>query len=75
MPEAYCQKFWSHVKAASQTFVEFAREKKALFDKWCLSSGISSLDQLQELILLEELKACVPENVVVYLNEQKVNVI
>ncbi len=74
MPEAYCQKFRSHVKAASQPFVEFAREKKALFDKWCLSSGIYTL-QLQELILLEDFKAFVPENIVVYLNKQNVLVI
>lgn len=71
VPEAYRQKFRSHVKAASQTHVEFAREKKALFE-WCLFSGISTLVQLQELILLEDFKACVAENVVVYLNEQKV---
>ncbi len=75
VPEAYRQKFRSHVKAASQTFVEFSSEKKALFDKWCFSSGISTLDQLRELILLEDFKACVPENVVVYLNEQKIHVL
>lgn len=72
VPEAYRQKFRSHVKSARQTFVEFAREKKTLFDKWCLSSGITTFEQLQELILLEDFKMCAPENVVVYLNEQKV---
>lgn len=50
------------------------REKKALFDKWCLSNGISSLEQLQELILLEDFEACVQENVI-YLNKQKVHVL
>lgn len=75
VPEAYRQKFRSHVKSARQTYVEFAREKKTLFDKWCLSSGITTFEQLQELILLEDFKTCAPENVVVYLNEQKVQVL
>ncbi len=72
VPEAYRQKFRSHAKTARQTYVEFAREKKALFEKWCFSSKISTFVQLQELILLEDFKACVPESVVVHLNEQKV---
>lgn len=62
MPEAYWKKFRSHVKAASKKYVEFAREKKALFDKWCLSSGISTLEQLQVLSLLKKtLKALYPK--------------
>ncbi len=38
VPEAYRQRFRSHKKLFSQTFVEFAREKHILFDKWCTSS-------------------------------------
>lgn len=72
MPEAYRQKFRSHLKTAKQTYVEFAREKKTLFEKWCLSSGIMTLDQLQELLLLEDFKSSIPENIVVHLIEQKV---
>lgn len=70
VPEAYRQKF-----VDKQTFVEFARDKKTLFEKWCLSSKITTLDQLQELFLLEDFKSCIPENVVVHLNEQKVAVL
>ncbi len=40
--------------------------------KWCFSIKITTLEQLQELILLEDLKNCVPENLVVNLNEQKI---
>lgn len=72
VPEAYRQKFRRHEKTARQSYVEFAREKKVLFDKWCASSKITTLEQLQELILLEDFKNCVPENLVVHLNEQKV---
>ncbi|CAI5657199.1 unnamed protein product [Oreochromis niloticus] len=35
VPEAYRQKFRGLRKTATQTYVEFAREKKTLFDKWC----------------------------------------
>ncbi len=72
VPEAYRQRFRSHTKAAKQTYVEFAREKRTLFEKWCLSNRVATFDQLQELVLLEEFKNCVPESVVVHLNEQKV---
>ena len=35
VPEAYRQQFRNFKKVSMQTFVEFAREKRALFDKWC----------------------------------------
>ncbi len=73
VPEAYRQKFRAWLKQAKQTNVEFAREKKNLFEKWCLASKVTTYEELQELILLEDFKTCVPENVVVYLNEQKVS--
>lgn len=72
VPEVYRQKFHSHAKTAKQTYVEFAREKRT-FEKWCLSNRITTFEQLQELILLEEFKSSVPENVAIHLNERKVN--
>ncbi|KAL0152923.1 hypothetical protein M9458_051752 [Cirrhinus mrigala] len=65
--------FRGSVKTAKQTFVEFARGKRTLFGKWCLASKVASFEQLQDLILLEEFKNCIPENIVVHLNEQKIN--
>uniref|UniRef100_A0A3P9JAN5 Gypsy retrotransposon integrase-like protein 1 n=1 Tax=Oryzias latipes TaxID=8090 RepID=A0A3P9JAN5_ORYLA len=72
VPEAYRQNFRNVVKTANQTFVEFAREKSILFDKWCSACEVKSLEDLRELILLEEFKKCLPERMVIYLNEQKV---
>lgn len=69
VPEAYRQKFRGHMKTVKQTFVEFVREKRVLFEKWCLSSRVTSLEEIQELILLEEFKNCVPANIVVYLKK------
>lgn len=72
VPEAYRQKFRNNDKTANQTYVEFAREKSVLFDKWCQSCNIKTVEEMREIILLEEFKKCLPERIVVYLNEQKV---
>ncbi len=71
--EAYRQKFRRHVQIPNQTFVEFAHEKTTLFEKWCNASKVTTFDQLKELILVEELKNCISEKIVVYLNEPKVS--
>lgn len=73
VPEAYRQKFQNHKKYSSHTFVEFAREKSILFDKWCSASKAEDFNSLRELILLEEFKGYLSEQVAVYLNEQKVS--
>jgi len=71
VPEAYRQRFHSLKEAPSQTFVEFAKEKVMLFDRWCVASKATDFSSLRELILLEEFRNCVPEQIMVYLNEQK----
>ena len=40
VPEAYCQKFRNCKKQESQMYVEFAREKEALFDRWCTTKQV-----------------------------------
>lgn len=73
VPEAYRQRFRSHKKLSGQTFVEFAREKGVLFDKWCTSSDVKGdFESLRQLMLLEDFKNALPDKVVVFLNEQKV---
>lgn len=73
VPEAFRQKFRNHVNTPGQTFVEFARDKANLFDKWCATSKVVTFEQLKELILLEEFKNCLPEKIMVYFNKQKVS--
>ncbi len=58
------------MKIPSQTFVEFAREKTTLFEKWCAASKITKFEQLKELILVEEFNNCISEKIAVYLHEQ-----
>lgn len=72
VPEAYRQRFRNHKRSNGKTFVEFAREKGVLFDKWCTSNNVNSdYESLRQLILLEDFKGTLPEKMVVYLNEQK----
>ncbi|KAI3357900.1 hypothetical protein L3Q82_016288, partial [Scortum barcoo] len=73
VPEAYRQKFRTHKKSSGQTYVEFARDKGVLFDKWCMASEVkNSFESLRQLILLEDFKSTLPEKIVMFLNEQKV---
>ena len=37
IPEAYYQKFQETKCPEGQTYMEFARQKEALFNKWCAS--------------------------------------
>lgn len=74
VPEDYRQKFRKHVKNNIQSFVEFAREKTTLFEKWCAASKNTTFEQLKkEQILVEEFKNWFSEKIVVYLNKQKVS--
>lgn len=72
VPEAYRQRFRNHKKALNQTFVEFARDKESLFDRWCSASKVTDFAGIRELILLEDFKNTLPERQVVHLCEQKV---
>ena len=54
VPEAYRQKFQQRKSAGQTAFLEFAREKAILFDKWCFASKANDYDSLRELILLED---------------------
>ncbi|XP_077954043.1 uncharacterized protein LOC144391290 [Gasterosteus aculeatus] len=72
VPEAYRQRFRNHRKSSNKTFVEFARDKESLFDRWCAASKASTYATLRELTLLEDFKSHLPDDIVVHLNEQKV---
>uniref|UniRef100_A0A8C5E215 SCAN box domain-containing protein n=1 Tax=Gouania willdenowi TaxID=441366 RepID=A0A8C5E215_GOUWI len=72
VPEAYRQKFRRLKKQYNQSYVDFVREKEVLFDRWCSSQNVTDFDQLKQLILMEDLKNCLPDKVTTYLNENKV---
>ncbi|VDI56774.1 Hypothetical predicted protein [Mytilus galloprovincialis] len=73
VPEAYRQKFRSYKKFDSQTYVEFAREKEDLFDKWLTSKKTdNNFDNLRQLMLLEEFKQCVHSELKTHLDDKTV---
>jgi len=56
----------------SVTYTEFARDKEALFDRWCASKEVAkNFERIRQLILVEEFKSCLPSNTKTYVDEQK----
>lgn len=72
VPEAYRQRFRNYKRSSSKTFVEFARDKESLFDRWCAANKTSTYEALRNQILLEDFKNHLPERIVMYLSENKV---
>ena len=73
VPEAYRQKFRNCKKDSNQTYVEFARNKEQLFDRWCCSKKIDQhYDKLRQLMLVEEFKRCIQSDVKTFLAEKQV---
>ena len=73
VPEAYRQKFRNCKKDSNQTYVEFARSKEQLFDRWCCSKKIDqNYDKLRQLMLVEEFKRCIQSDVKTSLCEKQV---
>ena len=72
VPEAYRQKFRNLERNGSKTYVQFAQEKEQLFDRWCLSENAGKdYKCLRELMLLEEFKRCLSNDIRTFINEQK----
>lgn len=46
VPEAYRQRFRNHKKPPDRTFVEFARDKESLFDRWCSASKANTFTEV-----------------------------
>ena len=72
-PEAYRQKFRNCQRDISQTFVEFARVKEQLFDRWCHSKKVNKdFEKLRQLILIEEFKRRIPFHMKTFIDEKQV---
>ena len=72
-PEAYRQKFRNCQRDISQTFVEFARVKEQLFDRWCHSKKVNmDFEKLRQLTLIEEFKRRIPFHMKTFIDEKQV---
>ncbi len=74
VPEAYRLQFRDTMKTDKETHVEFAHQKQVAFDRWCSSKKVEkSFEDLRQMILIEEFKNSLPNNVRIYLEENKVS--
>jgi len=72
VPKVCRQKFRSTSKRNKQTFVEFARDKELVFDRWCASQNVDGdFANLRQLLLVEEFKNCLSNEVKTYLDEHE----
>ena len=72
-PEAYRQKFRNCQRDINHTFVEFARVKEQLFDRWCHSKKVNTdFEKLRQLILIEEFKRRIPFHMKTFIDEKQV---
>lgn len=72
VPEAYRQRFRYRKKQDSQTYSEFVRDLTSAFNRWCTASEASTFEDLSNLIVLEQFKNSVSDQVATYINERKV---
>ena len=74
--KAYDQNFRNYHKQESQTHVEFAHGKEVYFDRWCNSREVGrDFEKRRQVILIEEFKRCVRDDIKTYLDEQKVEIL
>ena len=69
-PESYRKKFRSYTKPEKYTFLEFAKEKLRLFNKWLQTSEVSTFKDLVNCVVLEEFKRKLPFSTLVFLEEK-----
>ena len=73
VPEAYPQKFRNAKRQDKQCYFEFSREKEILYDRWCNACSVGSdFAKLRQVMLLEDFKSCVTDDVKMHLEEQQV---
>lgn len=58
VPEAYRLEFRDTHKTNEQTYVEFGRSKTELLDKWKRTKNVKTLNEFEQMILIEEFLRC-----------------
>lgn len=71
VPEAYRLRFRSWRKGDKQTYTEVARELNSHFNRWCSAVGVTTFEELSNLIVLEQFRNILPERVATYVFEHK----
>ena len=73
IPEAYRQKFRNLRRNQGETHVEFVRRKEIALDRWIRSLKVDhTFKALREVMLIEECKRCMNQEVRTYVNDRDV---
>ena len=73
IPEAYRQKFRNLRRNQGETHVEFVRRKEIALDRWIRSLKVDhTFEALREVMLIEECKRCMNQEVRTYDNDHEV---
>ncbi len=72
MPETYRQRFRSCKIISGQTHLELVQDLRRHVTHWCASIDVETFVDLLELIIIEQFKFSVSEQIVTYVNEHKV---
>ena len=72
VPKAYRLKFRDFHKESNSTYVEFARNKRLKFREWYDSQKVSTFEELEELMLLEDFKNNLSHNLKVHIEELQI---
>lgn len=71
IPEAYRQRFRGMRRRFDQTNVEFARDLRLQYQRWCVASNVQTVDNMTDLIVLEQFKNTLPERIAIYIAEKQ----
>ncbi len=58
-------------KSNNITYTEFASDKLRAFDKWIKVAEVTNFEQLRNLIILEEFKRKIPNNVMLHIEDKQ----
>ena len=75
VPEAYRQHFRNWRRRKTQSHLEFARDLVLHFNRWCTASEVDNFESLCDLILLEQFKTAVPQQIATYVGEKEVKTV
>ena len=64
------QHFRNFKRQDALTHVEFVHGLETQFHQWCMSARVKTFEELCNLVILEQLKNCVPSSIATFINER-----
>ena len=74
-PEYHRSRFRDKRKAPGQRFAEFAQEQRRSLMKWWRGLGVETLEQAEEVVLLEQFMQGIAPEIKLYLRERRVETV